>query len=164
MAGSDLILFDEEYRRIQEALARLTKDASASSVFMIDRSGQPIASAGDVADVDATALASLSAGDVAATEGLARLIGEKQFNSLFHEGDRQHIQMTLVGGKAILVVVFDERSSLGLVRLRVRKATAELATIFDAVTNKSASEAGQAGFESPFAEITDDDIDNLFAD
>ena len=164
MAGSDLILFDEEFRQLQEALASLQRDATAGSVFMIDRSGQPIASAGDVAHVDATALASLSAGDVAATEGLAALIGEKRFHSLFHEGEKQHIHMTLVGGKAILVVVFDERSSLGLVRLRVRKATAELVTIFEAVASKSSDEGTPGGAESPFAEITDDDIDNLFAD
>ena len=164
MAGNDLILFDEEYRRIQDAILRLQRESSALSVFMIDRSGQPIAAAGEVADVDATSLASLTAGNIAATEGLARLIGEKQFSSLFHEGERQHMHMTLVGGKAILVIVFDQRSSLGLVRLRVRKATAAMVEIFDAVSAKAAREGDKGGFESPFAEITDDDIDNLFAD
>ena len=164
MAGSDLILFDEEYRRIQDALSRLLKDAGAQSVFMIDRSGQPIASVGDVADVDATALASLSAGDVAATEGLARLIGEKQFNSLFHEGERQHIHITLIAGRVILVVVFDEGSSLGLVRLRVRKATGELVGILDTVSDKATRDRQPGEPESIFAEITDADIDNLFAD
>jgi hypothetical protein len=72
--------------------------------------------------------------------------------------------MTLVGGKAILVVVFDERSTLGLIRLRVRKATAELAAIFEEVANKTITDGDQSGAASPFAEITDDDIDNLFAD
>lgn len=164
MAGNDLILFDEEYRKIQDAISRLRRDANALSVFMIDRSGQSIASAGDVADVDATALASLTAGNVAATEGLARLVGERQFSSLFHEGEKQHIHITLVGGKVILATVFDEGSSLGLVRLRVRKATAELVGIFDTVTDKAALEANRGEHESPFAEITDDDIDSLFAD
>jgi hypothetical protein len=49
------------------------------------------------------------------------------------------------------------------VRLRVKKAGAELARIFEDIRKRS--ERGDlAGAASPFAEITDDDIDNLFAD
>ena len=163
MGRTDLILFDEEYQRIQEAITRLRKEASAVSVFMIEKSGQSIASSGDVNEVDATALASLAAGNVAATEGLAHLVGEKEFHSLFNEGDKQNILITVVGGKVILLVLFNEASSLGLVRLRVRKATAELTSILDRVRDKSA--AGVASnADSAFAEITDEDIDNLFAD
>ena len=58
--------------------------------------------------------------------------------------------------------MFDERSSLGLVRLRVKKAGAELARIFEEIKKKSEADAAATG--SPFAEITDDDIDNLFSD
>ena len=164
MAGADLILFDEEYQKIRDAISRLKKDANALSVYMIEKSGQQIAAVGQVADIDATALASLTAGNVAATEGLASLVGEKQFCSLFHEGERQNIHITLVGGKVILLVVFNEDSSLGLVRLRVRKATAELAGILDLVRDKAAAGVTMGSNDSPFAEITDEDIDNLFAD
>jgi hypothetical protein len=65
-----------------------------------------------------------------------------------------------VGQRVILVVLFDERSSLGLVRLRVRKATQELIQILDVLVKKSAS----GNQPSVFSEITDDDIDNLFND
>jgi predicted regulator of Ras-like GTPase activity (Roadblock/LC7/MglB family) len=164
MPGADLILFDEEYQKIHNAISRLRKDANALSVYMIERSGQQIAAVGQTADIDATALASLTAGNVAATEGLAGLVGEKQFCSLFHEGERQNIHITLVGGRVILLVVFNEDSSLGLVRLRVRKATAELAGIFDLVRDKAAAGVTMGSNDSPFADITDEDIDNLFAD
>ena len=43
--------------------------------------------------VIAGALASLTAGNVAATDGLARLIGEKEFSILFHEGERDNIHI-----------------------------------------------------------------------
>jgi len=165
MPGADLILFEEEYQLIHTAISRLRRDANALSVVMIEKSGQAIASVGDMADIDATALSSLTAGNVAATEGLAQLIGENQFCSLFHEGERQNIHISLVGGKVILLVVFNEDSSLGLVRLRVRKVTAELAGILDTVTAKSAAGVAMgASNETPFADITDDDIDKLFAD
>ena len=164
MSRTDLILYDEEYQRIHEAVSRLRKDANALSVYMIEKSGQPIASVGEIEDIDATALASLAAGNVAATEGLARLVGEKEFYSLFHEGERQNILITLVGGRAILLVIFNETSSLGLVRLRVRKATSELAGILETVGKKSAAGVTAGSQDMPFLEITDEDIDKLFAD
>jgi hypothetical protein len=62
------------------------------------------------------------------------------------------------------VVIFDQRSSLGLVRLRVKKASDELTVIFEDLAKKTAANAEQGGGpDSPFAEITDDDIDNLFS-
>jgi len=164
MPGADLILFEEEYQRIQEAISRLRRDANALSVVMIEKSGQSIASVGEMSDVDPTALSSLTAGNVAATEGLAQLVGESQFNSLFHEGERQNIHISLVGGKVILLVIFDETSSLGLVRLRVRKASTELAGILEAVRSKAGAGVGAMAHDTPFADITDEDIDKLFAD
>ena len=119
---------------------------------------------GDMESLDTTSLASLTAGNVAATDGLARLIGEKEFPVLFHEGERDNVYISIVGQRVILVVIFDERSSLGLVRLRVRKANSELERIFETIQKKVESEKvrRQEGYDSPFAEITDEDIDSLF--
>jgi hypothetical protein len=61
------------------------------------------------------------------------------------------------------VVIFDHRSSLGLVRLRVKKASDELAGIFQDLAVKAAEMEKTGNVNSPFAEITDDDIDNLFS-
>ena len=60
----------------------------------------------------------------------------------------------------ILVVIFDAKSSLGLVRLRVKKASEELNQVFEKLLKK----VQEPGADSPFAEITDEDIDNLFND
>ena len=84
-------------------------------------------------------MASLTAGNVAATDALAKLIGEKEFSVLFHEGERDNIHISIVGLRVILVVIFDERSSLGLVRLRVKKAAVELNGVFDSIMQKGRS-------------------------
>ena len=64
-----------------------------------------------------------------------------------------------------LVVIFDQGSSLALVRLRVKKASRELQEIFERVETRANEESGPGTkFESPFSEITDDDIDKLFGD
>ena len=159
MSGPD-VMFPEEQELIANVCQRLHRDANAKAVLLIGRDGQAIADAGDVAELDVTSLSSLTAGNVAATGGISKILREKDFTSQFHEGEKTHVHITLVGGRAILVVLFDERSSLGLVRLRVKKATEEMARLFDLVTKKAASRHGT----SVLSEITDSDIDNLFND
>jgi predicted regulator of Ras-like GTPase activity (Roadblock/LC7/MglB family) len=160
MAGPSLVMYEGEFKQISALIEKLCREANAKVVFLVDKNGQLIAATGETGGLDTTSLASLTAGNIAATGGLAKLIGEKEFSVLFHEGERDHIHITLVGSRVILVVIFDQRSSLGLVRLRVKKVADELGTIFGALLKKV--EATNHHADSPFAEITDDDIDNLF--
>src|SRR6266487_2189087 len=166
MASPDLVMYEEEYQQIKDTLQRLQVDSNSKIVFLVDKNGQQIAAHGDMKGVDATSLASLTAGNVAATDGLAKLIGEKEFSILFHEGERDNIHISIVAQRVILVVIFDERTSLGLVRLRVKKASQELNDVFARIMAKVEKEKQAAGtaFESPFAEITDEDIDSLFSE
>lgn len=159
---SDLVLLEDDHRRFLATLERLRRESNAKAVFFLDKNGQQIAATGDLEGLDPTSLASLTAGNVAATDGLAKLIGEREFSILFHEGEHDNLHINVVGGSAILVVLFDERSSLGLVRLRVKKVTNDLAGILDEVAARSRSRLGAAAGTAPFAEITDDDIDALF--
>ena len=128
-------------------------------VFLVDKNGQQIAAQGDIGDLDTTSLASLAAGNVAATGGMARLIGEKEFPTLSHEGERESIHICIIG-RMLLVVVFDERSSLGLVKLRVKQSSRDLSALFDEIARLA--EQRKESEEALFAEITDDDIDSLF--
>ncbi len=164
MPAAHMEVFEEEFGRLEEALRRLRHDSNAKAVYLIDKNGQQIAAAGEVEAFDSTSLASLTAGNVAATDGLAKLIGEREFSVLFHEGQRDHIHISIVARRAILLVIFDERSSLGLVRLRVKRASAEMDRIFDDMNRKSEREPGGQAEPSPFSEITDEDIDSLFSD
>ena len=161
MSGPD-VMFPEEQRQIANVCQRLHRDSNAKAVLLIGRDGQPIAEAGEVGEIDVTSLSSLTAGNVAATGGISKILREKDFTSQFHEGEKTHVHITLVAGRAILVVLFDERSSLGLVRLRVRKAAAEVEEVLTQMASKAA-EQGEAPV-SPFAEITDEDIDALFTE
>ncbi len=161
----DFVMYDEEYQKIKNLTTRLKDDANAKIVFLVDKNGQQISACGDLGSIDTTSLASLTAGNVAATDGLAKLIGEKEFSILFHEGERDNLHISLVGKRGILVVIFDNRSTLGLVRLRVRKVSEELERVFDAIDEKARKQyEGETEYESPFAEITEDDIDKLFGD
>jgi len=157
MADTPILLREQQYHQIKAVLARLRMDASAKVVFLVDKDGQEIASQGEVGNLDTTSLASLAAGNVAATGGMAKLIGEKEFPTLSHEGEKESIHISVIG-RLLLVVVFDERSSLGLVKLRSKQISHQLATMFDEI-----AKADYSDLESPFAEITDEDIDSLFS-
>jgi len=164
MVAADLVIFEEDSKKLDACLARLLAEAKAKSIFLIDRNGQLIASSGEIQGMDVTSLATLAAGNIAATGGLAQLIGEKEFSVLFHEGERDHLHLSIVAQKIILLVIFDERSSLGLVRLRVKRAAEEMNQIFATIFQKAEAKPREAReiMETRFAEITDADIDNLF--
>ena len=158
--GNNLVMYEEELNQIVRICETLQKDSNAKAVLVIDKNGQAIAQAGEVEQLDVTSLSSLTAGNVAATGGIAQLLAEKEFAGQFHEGERTNVHISIVAQRLILVVLFDERSSLGLVRLRVRKAAVELTATIDVLVKKSESSSQP----SVFAEITDADIDNLFND
>ncbi|MGE0867789.1 MAG: roadblock/LC7 domain-containing protein [Kofleriaceae bacterium] len=156
-----LVMYEEELQQINTICEALHRDSNARAVLVIDKNGQAMASAGDTHELDVTSLSSLTAGNVAATGGIASLLAEKEFAGQFLEGEKTSYHVSIVGQRVILVVLFDGRSNLGLVRLRVRAANTKLVTVLDTMVKKSASSAGQP---SVFSEITDDDIDNLFND
>lgn len=159
MPYPQLVMYEEEAQKISFLLDKLVKESNAKAVFLVDKDGQLISQSGDTENFDSTSLASLTAGNIAATGGLAKLIGEKEFSIIFHEGEKDNIHISIVGQRVILVVIFDSRSSLGLIRLRVKKASDELAVVFEELTKKAKA---MESTESPFAEITDEDIDKLF--
>ena len=163
MAVSDLVLHEADHKRLAAILERLCQDANARMAFLIDKNGQQLAVAGHFDGLDPTSLAALTAGNVAATDGLAKLLGESEFSTLFHEGEHDNLHINVVSGRAILVIIFNERSSLGLVRLRVKRSSSELGVVLeDIVTRARAQRTAAVGSTASFAEITDDDIDALF--
>jgi predicted regulator of Ras-like GTPase activity (Roadblock/LC7/MglB family) len=163
MSNPQMVMYEEEFQEINEVIGRLLKEANAKVIFLVDKNGQLISGVGETERFDTTSLASLTAGNIAATGGLAKLIGEKEFSILFHEGEKDNLHISIVGGRVILVVLFDSRSSLGLVRLRVKKSSEELSTIFEKLLKKAEDKEKRGASDFPFAEITDDDIDSLFS-
>ena len=89
---------------------------------------------------------------------MAKLIGEDVFPSVFHEGERESIFISVIG-RSLLVVVFDERSTVGLVKIRAKRASFEVAAILDEAVRESSFTMNN---NPAFSEITDEDIDSLF--
>lgn len=160
MAQVPFIIHEQQFSRLKSVIGRLCVECAARAVFLVDRDGQTIAVHGEIGEMDTTSFASLAAGNVAATHSMAQLIGENAFPSVVHEGERESIFISVIG-RSLLVVVFDERSTLGLVKIRAKKASHEVAAILDEAADDS--KAFSIAQDSVFADISDDDIDSLFA-
>src|SRR5437667_8937866 len=130
---------EQRYHQIKAVMARLRLDSAARLVVLVDKDGQQIAVHGELGELDTTSLASLVAGNVAATGGMAQLIGEREFPTLSHEGERESIHISVIG-RLLLIVVFDERSTLGLVKLRSRQVSQQLSTMIDEIAHAELDE------------------------
>lgn len=160
--ASQMAIYEEEQKAFTAMCERLAHDALAKAIFVVDKDGQLITSIGETQGIDTTGLASLAAGSTAATGGLAQMLGEEEFPVHFHEGKKNNLHISVIGDVLILLVIFDERSTLGLVRLRVKRAYGGMTEILDKVLSRSDEAKSQA--QDIFGEITDDDIDSLFGD
>lgn len=150
---------EDDYNAITRALQHFLVDSSARCALLVDRTGQLVATVGEQPRFDATTFATLTAADFSANDQLARLIGESDFNTLFHQGDKESMYLADVAHRVILVVLFDNRTTLGLVRLKMKQAVDELTRLFDAVFSRGAS--GQPAAPNILAGA-DDEIDKLF--
>ncbi|HEY5546353.1 MAG TPA: roadblock/LC7 domain-containing protein [Gemmatimonadaceae bacterium] len=158
ISATSWTLTPEDEQALRRGMERLLQESSAHCALLVDRGGQLLAQAGDRPAFDATTFATLTAADFSANDQLARLLGETDFTSLFHQGERESMLVADIAGRAILVVLFDARTTLGLVRLRLRPAAESLTRIVDAMSARDA----QAGAPRAILAGADDEIDRLF--
>ena len=150
---------EEDFASITQVLQRFLFDSNARCALIVDRSGQLVATVGERPNFDPTAFATLTAADFSANDQLARLIGEKDFSTLFHQGEKESMLLADVARRVILVVLFDTRTTLGLVRLKMRSAVEELTKIFEALFTREQQPDAQR--PALFADAADE-IERLF--
>lgn len=165
MVQTDWTIYEEDYWAINSVLKELLKNSNSQSVLLIDKTGQMIASVGIEPDFDLMSFASLCAADFEANSQLAKLIGEKDFSTLYHQGSDESMYLARVASHIILVVLFNKKTTLGLVRLRVKKAVEGLNTILSRLFDKLEYENEELKeFDEEFTDELNKEIDALFSD
>jgi len=153
---------EEDSRAMTELLTGLLRETNVRSLLLVDRTGQIVANVGEAPQFDTQAFASLTAADFSANDQLAKMIGEHEFASLFHQGEKESMYLADVARRVILVALFDSRTTLGLVRLKVKSAVEELTRMFEDMFRRAGTDAPRLeGFGGKEAE---DEIDKLFGD
>ena len=156
-------LGESDYQKISEYLTELLRESDARCAMVVDRTGQLLATVGEKLSFDPTVFASLTAADFSANDELAKMIGEPEFASLFHQGQKESMYLADVGRRLILVVLFDQRTTVGLVRLRVKQTVQDLSQLINEMFGRPSH--GQPEWQKGgLLEGAEDEIDKLFDD
>lgn len=150
---------EDDFGAITGSLRRFLDDTQAMCAMLVDKSGQLVTTVGSAPGLDATTFATLTAADFGANDQLARILGETDFSSLFHQGERESVFVADVARRLILVVIFDSRTSVGLVKLKLRPEVDELTALLDAAMSRS--RAGMPKQET-LLHGAEQEIDDLF--
>ena len=127
--ATSLAIEDADLAKIQDLLDRLLADAACAGALLIARGGESLAAAGAARAVDMVSVAGLAAGGFSSTAPLAQLLGEREFAAVIHEGIGQSLHVSAVDDATILLAVFDERTTVGMVRAFAREAATKLAAV-----------------------------------
>ena len=149
---------EDDSRRITDILRTFLSESSARTAMIVDRTGQLVSTVGEPPTFDPTAFASLTAADFSANDQLAKMIGEAEFASLVHQGEKESMYLADVAKRVILVVLFDQRATLGLVKIKAKAVVGELNKVFEEMFNRVGTSQQQGGL----LEGAEDEIDKLF--
>jgi predicted regulator of Ras-like GTPase activity (Roadblock/LC7/MglB family) len=132
----NIVITKKDLEKINFCLNKMVSSSLAHSVLLIDRSGQLIAHQGDTPTMDILSLSALTAANFGATAEIARILGEEEFTLLFHKGRSENVYFSAIGEHVIMVTLFDDKTSLGLVRLQINKIIDELSKILSTIFEK----------------------------
>ncbi len=158
MVKGNWALFEEDFWSINTILQNLIQSSSSKSVMLIDKTGQLISSIGEPLGFDVTSFSSLSASDFSANQ-------EIDFATLVHQGENESMYLSLIANRVILVVLFDRKTSLGLVRLKARRGGDELLSVLNKLFDKLQYKNEDLSATTLGAEFTaeaESEIDSLF--
>ncbi len=109
-------LIEEDIRRVDEALAEFIHQADAIGALVIDKGGFLITHQGDTGEVDLTTLGALASGAFMASQTIAGLVNEKNFNSTYQQGEKFSLYILEIDENCLLAIIFASQAGLGVVK------------------------------------------------
>lgn len=158
-----LIFYKDDIDKINKVLEKFLKLSDSKANILIDKDGHLVTKAGATEDLDLMTISALVAGSFAATREMAKLLGEDEFSVLFHQGKRDSIQLSLIGERTLLATIFDERTTIGMVRLYAKEATGKLVSVFQEIDDRMDEEGGVDQALGDYQEKAMDAVDEFFA-
>ena len=125
-----LVFYAQDVERLDSELDAFLELCGARCALLIDKEGHLVTKRGEMRTIDIDTISALVAGSFAATKEMARLLGEDEFTAMFHQGERDNIQLSLVGDRTLLTILFDDRTTVGMVRLYASETAKKLADVY----------------------------------
>ena len=158
-----LVFYEDDVEAIDAILDAFLKQSAAKCALLVDKDGHMVTCRGKSKAIDLDTISALVAGSFAATREMAKILGEEEFSALFHQGKSDNIQLSIVGDRALLTAIFDESTTIGMVRLYASEAAKRLAAIFRRKETEAAREVPVSGDgDAQFRVGTTGALDDLF--
>lgn len=125
-------LIEEDIQELNDALQELLMKSEACAALVIDKGGFLITQEVQVQarQFDLTTLAALAAASFAATQGIAGLVSESNFSSIYQQGETNSILVMNVDEYSLLTVIFPAKVSVGAVKYFAGTTVKRIATQF----------------------------------
>jgi predicted regulator of Ras-like GTPase activity (Roadblock/LC7/MglB family) len=163
MRRARLVFYAEDVDKINAVLDEFLSASQARAALLIDSEGHLVTKKGMTSSFDSDSLSALVAGSFASTRELARILGETEFSVIFHQGRNENIQISSVAERALLVTIFDDRTTVGMVRIYCQEVTQQLKAIFGAATDRFSRE-GTKEIDARYEQAAQDRLDEFFSE
>lgn len=164
LRDSRLVFYKEDIQNIDSTLREFLSRSKSKAALLVDRDGHLITQEGSTDETDTDTIAALVAGCFAATREMARILGEEEFSALFHQGRKDNLQLSLVGSRTILGVLFDDTTTIGMVRLYAAETARKLTSLFRKLGQRDPSQAPQEDISQNFNEAAANTLEDVFGD
>ena len=170
MSSGSWSIVKEDYILMVQKLEAFLKNTNSKMAILVDKTGQAVALVGNNNEnYNIEGIASLCAADFAANSKISEMIGENSFSTLSHQGAKKSIFITQINKRIILVVIFDKRTAMGIIRLRAKHTKDELVPVFKNIFDKVELKVEDHGvrvmkkkIDKNFIADADNQIDDLF--
>jgi predicted regulator of Ras-like GTPase activity (Roadblock/LC7/MglB family) len=164
LRDSRLVFYKEDIQNIDSTLRDFLSRSKSKAALLVDRDGHLITQEGSTDETDTDTIAALVAGCFAATREMARILGEEEFSALFHQGRKDNLQLSLVGSRTILGVLFDDTTTIGMVRLYAAETARKLTSLFRKLSARDPAQTPQENISKGFTEAAANTLENVFGD
>jgi predicted regulator of Ras-like GTPase activity (Roadblock/LC7/MglB family) len=156
-----LVFYAPDVAKIDAILEEFLKDSQARAALIVDCEGHLVTKKGMTGSFNTDSLAALVAASFASTREMAKLLGESEFSVIFHQGRNENIHIGLVSNRALLVIIFDDRTTVGMVRIYCQELTGRISQILQAAAKRHA-ESGGKSLEAGFEKAAETRLDEFF--
>lgn len=157
-----LVFYEDDIQAIEAIMDAFLKKSAARCALLVDQDGHMITARGDTHHVDLDTISALVAGSFAATKALAKQFGEEDFTALFHQGRQGNIQLSLVGERALLTALFEDNTTIGMVRLYATESAKRLGDIFRRKISRAGEDREDVTQSAEFSTGSAGALDDVF--
>ena len=109
-------LTEDDIQKLDATLQEFINSTDASAALVIDEGGFLITHQGDMSGFDLTSIGALASGAFMASQAIANLVSEKNFNCIYQQGENFSLFVTNVDEHCMLIVIFKSETGVGVVK------------------------------------------------